>query len=163
MTTAIYPGAFDPVTRGHLDVVERAAGAFDHVILAVGSNPAKQHLFTLRERMALVKGEIAHLRNLEVCSFRGLIVDFARKRGVPLILRGVRSGRDLDYELHLAAANRLAGKVETILMAPRPEYACISAQFIKEIAAEGGDVSAMVTPAVETRLRAKLARKGRRK
>ena len=162
MSKAIYPGTFDPLTLGHLDVIKRAAGVFDELIIGVGNNPSKKALFTLRERLAMVRKETADLPNVQVESFRGLAVDFADAHGADVILRGVRSVADFEYELQMATANRASAGVETIFMTPTPEYEFVSARLIKELAAMGGDVSKLVTPAVEKKLRTKFARRGGR-
>ena len=162
MSKAIYPGTFDPVTLGHLDVITRASRIFDALIIGVGNNPAKKSLFTLQERVAMVRKETAHLPNVQVRSFRGLVVNFAKACGVSVILRGVRTVSDFEYELQMATANRASAGVETVFMTPTPEYEFVSARFIKELAAMGGDVGKLVTPAVEERLRRKFARKGGR-
>jgi len=159
MDKAIYPGTFDPVTLGHLDLIKRAADIFGALIVGVGENPAKKTLFTNRERMAMLRKETASLPNVTVMGFRGLLVDFAVRQGVSVVVRGVRSMSDFEYELQMAVANRQSADVETMFMSPSPEYACISARLIKELATEGGDVSAFVTPAVAKRLLAKLSRK----
>jgi len=163
MSRAIYPGTFDPITRGHLDVIERAGRVFEELIVAVGNNPSKRAGFALRERLAMVRVETAHLKNVKVCSFRGLVTDFARVQGVSVILRGVRTVSDFEYELHMAIANRASGGVETVFMTPTPECEFISARLIKEIASMGGDVGKLVTPAVEKRLKAKFQSKRRRR
>ena len=160
-TKAIYPGTFDPVTRGHLDVIERACRCFDELLVAVGNNPAKKSLFSLRERVAMLRHETARFANVKVCSFRGLLVDFARRQGVRVILRGVRSVSDFEYELQMAATNRSCGGVETVFMVPGAEHGLITAQLLKEIAREGGDVCSMVTPHVQAKLRARFKRRAR--
>jgi len=162
MSKAVYPGTFDPVTLGHVDVIERAAAIFDQLIIGVGDNPAKKALFTRRERLAMVRRETAHLPNVQVAGFRGLLVDFAAEQNVAVILRGVRTVSDFEYELQMAAANRAGAGVETVFMTPTPGHQFVSARLIKELAAMGGDVSKLVAPSVEKRLRAKFARKGGR-
>jgi pantetheine-phosphate adenylyltransferase len=157
MRTALYPGSFDPATIGHLDVIERASRIFDRLIVGVGDNPEKGCLFSLRERLAMMRREAAHLKNVEVKAFRGLVVDFARAEKVCAVLRGIRTLSDLEYEIQMAFANRSSAGVETLFIAPRPEHAFISARFIKEIARAGGRVEGMVSPAVHARLRARLA------
>ena len=157
MRTALYPGTFDPVTIGHLDVVERASRIFDRLIVGVGDNPGKACLFSLRERVAMMRREIGHLRNVEVKAFRGLMVDFAKAEKVSLVLRGIRTVSDLEYEIQMAFTNRSSAGVETVFIAPKPEHAFINARFIKEIARGGGRVGGMVSPAVEADLRARLA------
>ena len=160
MGKAIYPGTFDPVTLGHLDLIRRASGVFDTLIVGVGENPAKRTLFTNRERIAMLRKETASLPNVMVVGFKGLLVNFAVRQGVSVVVRGVRSMSDFEYELQMAVANRQSAGVETMFMSPSPEYACISARLIKELAAEGGDVSSFVTPPVARKLAAKLTRKG---
>ncbi len=159
MGKAIYPGTFDPVTLGHLDLIKRAAGVFDTLIVGVGENPAKKTLFTNTERVTMLRKETASLPNVTVAGFKGLLVDLAAREGVSILVRGVRSMSDFEYELQMAVANRQSAGVETLFMSPSPEYACVSARLIKELASEGGDVSAFISPAVARRLAAKLARK----
>ena len=160
MTKAIYPGTFDPVTRGHLDVIQRASEVFDALVVGVGNNPAKSCTFSLRERLAMLRAETRHLKNVTVKSFKGLVIHFAKAEGVAVILRGVRTVSDFDYELHMAFANRTSGGIETIFMTPTPECEFISGKLVKEIAAQGGDVSRLVSPAVEKKLKTKLKSKG---
>ena len=157
MRTALYPGTFDPVTIGHLDVVERASAIFDRLIVGVGDNPEKACLFSLQERLAMVRREVGHLRNVEVKAFRGLMVEFAKAEKVSVVLRGIRTVSDLEYEIQMAFTNRRSAGVETVFIAPTPEHAFINARFIKEIARGGGRVEGMVSPAVEAALRARLA------
>ena len=157
MSKAIYPGTFDPVTLGHLDVIERAARLFERVTVAIGNNPEKSCLFPLEERFGMMRQEVARLKNVEVLTFDGLMVDFARSQGTFVILRGIRTVSDLEYEIQMAFTNWCSGGVETLFIAPRPEYAFINARFIKEIAAGGGDVSRTVSPAVAARLRERFA------
>lgn len=162
MSKAIYPGTFDPVTLGHLDVIRRAARVFDELIVAVGNNPSKRTCFSLRSRLAMVRKETAGLKNVSACSFSGLVTDFAHAQGVSVLIRGVRTVTDFEYELQMAIANRAGGAVETVFMAPTPEHEFISARLIKEIAAMGGNVSKLVTPAVERALKQKFKSKGGR-
>ena len=157
MRTALYPGTFDPVTIGHRDVIERAGRIFDRLIVGVGDNPEKTCLFSLRERLAMVRREVGHLKGVEVKAFRGLMVDFAKAEKVSVVLRGIRTVSDLEYEIQMAFTNRSSAGVETVFIAPRPEHAFINARFIKEIARGGGRVGGMVSPAVEADLRARLA------
>jgi len=157
MRTALYPGTFDPMTIGHLDVVERAARIFDRLIVGVGDNPEKECLFSLQERLAMVRREVGRLRNVKVKAFRGLMVDFAKAQKVSVVLRGIRTVSDLEYEIQMAFTNRKSAGVETVFIAPKPEHAFINARFIKEIARGGGRVEGMVSPAVEAALRARLA------
>ncbi len=157
MKTIIYPGTFDPVTLGHLDVIARAARLFERVVVGVGDNPAKDALFTQKERVELIRQEAAHLPNVTVKGFNGLVVEFARAEQTTLILRGIRTVADLEYEVQMAFANRACAQVETLFIAPSPAFASVNARFIKEIAAMGGNVEGMVSPAVRDRL---LARYG---
>ena len=157
MRTALYPGTFDPVTIGHLDVVERAARIFDRLVVGVGDNPEKACVFSLRERLAMMRREVGHLPNVEVKAFRGLMVDFAKAEKVSVVLRGIRTVSDLEYEIQMAFTNRSSAGVETVFIAPKPEHAFINARFIKEIVRGGGRVDGMVSPAVEADLRARLA------
>ena len=161
MTQAIYPGTFDPVTRGHLDIIERSARLFDNLIVAVGDNPAKKPLFTLAERVAMLKRETGKLQRVEVRTFRGLLVRFAKQAKSNVIIRGIRNVGDFEYELQMSLTNHAAGGTETVFMVPRPELAFVRSQLIREIAAGGGDVSSMVTPEVEAALHARLT--GRRR
>ena len=165
MKTVIYPGTFDPVTLGHLDVIARAARLFDRVVVGVGDNPAKDSLFTRAERMEMVRQETQSMPNVAVKGFSGLVGDFARAEGAPLVLRGIRTAGDLEYEVQMAFANRVSAQIETIFIAPSPALAHLNARFIKEIAAMGGNVEGMVSPAVSDRLlaRCKRARRGSRK
>jgi pantetheine-phosphate adenylyltransferase len=156
MRSALYPGTFDPVTIGHLDVVERAGRIFDRLIVGVGDNPEKACVFSLAERLRMMRREVAHLKNVEVKPFRGLMADFAKAEKVSVVLRGIRTVSDLEYEIQVAFTNRSSAGIETIFIAPRPEHAFINARFIKEIARGGGRVGGMVSPAVEAALRARL-------
>ena len=154
MSKAIYPGTFDPVTRGHLDIIRRAAALFDSLVIGVGNNPAKTAAFSLRDRATMVRNETRGLANVTIKTFSRLVTDFARREAASLILRGVRTVSDFEYELQMAIANRASGNIETVFMAPSPEFEFISGRLIKEIAAMGGDVSKLVTPAVEKKLKA---------
>lgn len=154
MVTAIYPGTFDPITNGHSDLVARAAGIFDKVLVAVAENRDKRPLLPLSERVELTSRVLAGLANVEVIGFANLLVDCARQHGARVILRGLRAVSDFEYEFQLAAMNRrLAGeKIETIFLTPAEQYAFVSSSMIKEVARLGGDISAFVPPLVERRL-----------
>ena len=156
MRTVIYPGSFDPVTNGHLDVAQRAAKLFDRVIVAVASSEAKQPLLSLEERVALVRSSTAALANVEVDVFEGLLVSYFERRGAQAVLRGLLAVSDFEFEFQLALMNRkMSGQFETILMMPKDTYTFLSSSMVKEIARLGGDVS----PFVPTSVLAALARK----
>jgi pantetheine-phosphate adenylyltransferase len=158
---ALYPGSFDPPTRGHLDVIERAAKLFDHVTVGVVANPAKSPIFSPAERVDLIRREIRRLGNVDVVAFSGLTVALAARLGARWLVRGLRSSADLDGELAMAHTNRAASAppVETVLVPARPEVSFISATFVREIASGGGRVDDLVTPDVASALRRKLARR----
>ena len=158
MRTVIYPGSFDPLTNGHLDLVERAARLFDRVIVAVAENESKHPLFTLEERRGLVDRSIRHLKNVETDTFSNLLVQYVEKRGGNAILRGLRAVSDFEFEFQLALTNRkLNERVETIFMMPRDTYTFLSSRVVKEIARLGGDVSAFVPPHVRKALASKFS------
>ena len=164
MRTAIYPGSFDPLTNGHLDVVQRAAKLFDRVIIAVAKNDSKNPLFSLRERRGLAAKCVKHLPNVEVDSFDGLLVDYVEARSAQAIIRGLRAVSDFEFEFQLALMNRkLNERVETIFMMPKDTYTFLSSRIVKEIARLGGNVSAFVPTVVETALTARLRGNKRRK
>ena len=157
MRTAIYPGSFDPITNGHLDLVHRATKLFDRVIVAVAINEGKKPLFTLEERTALVKESLGDSTKVEVDSFDGLLVNYVDKQGGQAIIRGLRAVSDFEFEFQLALMNRkLNGEVETIFMMPKDTYTFLSSRIVKEIARLGGDVSAFVPEPVKRALAAKL-------
>jgi pantetheine-phosphate adenylyltransferase len=158
MRTAIYPGSFDPITNGHLDVVQRATKLFDRVVVAVASNESKHPLFTLEERLALVRQSIIGTPNVEADAFDGLLVDYVRQRAAQAVLRGLRAVSDFEFEFQLALMNRsLNDNFETIFMMPKDTYTFLSSRIVKEIARLGGDVSAFVPEYVREALRVKLA------
>ncbi len=164
MRTAIYPGSFDPLTNGHLDVVQRAAKLFDRVTIAVAKNDSKNPLFSLRERRGLAAKCVKHLPNVEVDSFDGLLVDYVEARSAQAIIRGLRAVSDFEFEFQLALMNRkLNERVETIFMMPKDTYTFLSSRIVKEIARLGGNVSAFVPTVVETALTARLLGNKRRK
>jgi len=157
MRTAIYPGSFDPLTNGHLDVIQRAAKLFDRVIVAVAKNDSKRPLFTLAERLALVKTAVSHLPHVEADSFAGLLIEYALARKAQAVVRGLRAVSDFEFEFQLALMNRkLNEKVETIFMMPKDTYTFLSSRIVKEIARLGGDVNAFVPPHVQAALIRKL-------
>ena len=158
MRTAIYPGSFDPLTNGHLDVVQRAAKLFDRVVVAVAKNEGKNPLFTLNERLALVKKAIAHLPNVEADSFDGLLVEYVVSRQAQAIVRGLRAISDFEFEFQLALMNRkLNENIETIFMMPKDTYTFLSSRIVKEIARLGGDVGGFVPVPVQTALARKFS------
>ena len=157
MRTAIYPGSFDPLTNGHLDVIERAIKLFDRVVVAVARNESKQPLFTFEERLEMVRRSIRHVPNAEADSFDSLLVDYVERRSAQAIVRGLRAVSDFEFEFQLALMNRkLNERVETIFMMPKDTYTFLSSRMIKEIARLGGDVTAFVPEHVRTALAAKL-------
>jgi pantetheine-phosphate adenylyltransferase len=157
MRIAICPGSFDPLTNGHLDVIQRATKLFDRVVVAVAHNEAKQPLFTLDERMQLVSDSIKHLPMVEVDAFDCLLVDFAERRGAQAIIRGLRAVSDFEFEFQLALMNRnMNERVETIFMMPKDTYTYLSSRMIKEIARLGGDVRAFVPSHIKRALEEKF-------
>lgn len=157
MRTAIYPGSFDPLTNGHLDVVQRAAKLFDRVIVAVAENESKHPLFTLEERVSLVQQAVAKLPNVKAHSFGGLLVDYVAEQKAQAIVRGLRAVSDFEFEFQLALMNRkLDESIETIFMMPKDTYTFLSSRIVKEIARLGGDVRQFVPPNVQVALKKKL-------
>jgi len=154
---AIYPGSFDPVTNGHLDLIARAAMIFDKVVVAVTRNPEKDALFAVKERVEMLEAVTFDWKNVEVEVFEGLLVDFARSRGAGVILRGIRAVSDYEYELQMAMMNRkLESQIETVFMLPAEAYSFVSSRLVKELARLGGPVKGFVPALVEQRLRAKV-------
>lgn len=145
---AVCPGSFDPVTNGHLDVFERAAKQFDELTIAVFVNVSKQSMFSLEERVQLLRDVTAHIPNVRVDSFTGLVVDFCRTHEIPVIVRGLRAVTDFEYELQLAQANYGLAEVETMFVSTSPAFGYISSSLVKEIARHGGDISGFVPDAV---------------
>tara|TARA_B100000029_G_scaffold250212_1_gene247184 strand:- start:620 stop:1114 length:495 start_codon:yes stop_codon:yes gene_type:complete len=159
MVTAIYPGTFDPVTLGHVDISARASLLFDKVIVAVYSTPSKNLLFTTDERVDLFKQSVTHLSNVEVIEFEGLVVRFAQEVGAAVIVRGLRSGSDFEYEFEMAFMNRrLAPNVDMVSFMTSQEYMFISSSLLKEVALLNGDVTDMVTPQVAEAVYAKYGK-----
>lgn len=151
--TAIYPGTFDPITHGHTDLVGRAAHLFDKVIVAIAADPPKTPMLSLDERVGLARAALAGAERVEVCDFRGLLVNFAAQCGAQVILRGLRAVSDFEHEFQLAGMNRkLAPRVETLFLMPAEHYAYISSSLVREIAALGGDISDFVHPEVKAAL-----------
>ncbi|MGD6736561.1 pantetheine-phosphate adenylyltransferase [Photobacterium leiognathi] len=148
-TRVIYPGTFDPITNGHLDLIERAAAMFDHVIVGVAFNPSKKPLFDLNERVELAGKITKHLDNVEIVGFSGLLVDFAKEHNANILVRGLRAVSDFEYEFQLANMNRrLMPELETVFLTPAEENSFISSTIVKEVALHKGDVSQFVDPLI---------------
>jgi pantetheine-phosphate adenylyltransferase len=153
---AVYPGVFDPVTLGHLDIIRRGTTLFERLIVAVASNPDKTPLFTTEERTALLRDAVNDLKNVAVDFYEGLTVEFVRRHGASVILRGLRQHSDFEYEYQLALTNRTIAEVETVFVMADEKVAYISSRLVREVASLGGDVSKLVPPNVAKALRAKL-------
>src|SRR5438552_3639222 len=159
MRRAIYPGSFDPVTNGHLDVIERARKLFDEVVVAVAHNDEKQPLFPLKERLDLLRKTAGKIDNVRIAEFKGLLVEFARAEKAGAVIRGLRAVSDFEFEFQMALMNRkLDADVETIFLMPKEEYTYLSSRLVKEIARLGGDVSSFVPAAVAHTLSRKFKR-----
>jgi pantetheine-phosphate adenylyltransferase len=156
MSGAVCPGSFDPVTLGHVDILERAAAQFDEVVAAVLTNPAKKSMFSLDERIEMLQESTAHLPNLHVEAGQGLVVDFVRARGLTAIVKGLRTGTDFEYELQMAQMNKHIAGVDTFFVATTPRYSFVSSSLAKEVASMGGDVSDLLPEPVNRRLAEKL-------
>jgi len=164
MRRAIYPGSFDPVTNGHLDVIERARKLFDEVVVAVAHNDEKQPLFSLKERLDLLRETAGKINNVRIADFDGLLVEFARAERAGAVIRGLRAVSDFEFEFQMALMNRkLETAVETIFLMPKEEYTYLSSRIVKEIARLGGNVSAFVPAPVATALKNKLQKHVSRK
>jgi len=153
LATALCPGSFDPVTLGHVDIIERSSRHFDEVIVAVIRNPQKsQSLFSLEERQELLKDALAHLSNIRIEFFKGLLVEFAKEHGAQAIVKGLRAVSDFDYELQMAQMNQRLSGIDTLFLSTSPQHSFLSSSLVKEVARFGGDVSGMVPPLVNERL-----------
>lgn len=160
MKIAIYPGTFDPITLGHYDLIVRASKLFDKLIVLVGENSAKHPLFSVQERVDLIKESILDLTNVEVVSNSGLTVEYARQRGAKILVRGVRAFSDFEYELQMALMNRqLAGEIETVFLMPKNEYSYINSSLIKGVSSFGVDMEKFVPRNVAIKLKEKLGNK----
>jgi pantetheine-phosphate adenylyltransferase len=157
MTGAVCPGSFDPVTEGHLDVITRAAAQFDEIIVTVMINKSKRGLFTVDERIELLKEATGHLGNVRVSSWHGLLVDYARQEGFTAIVKGLRGANDFDYELQMAQMNQKLSGVDTLFIPANPTYSFLSSSLVKEVAMFGGDVEDMVPANVHGRLLERIA------
>jgi len=153
MTKVVCPGSFDPVTNGHLDIIERASHLFDDVTVAVLVNETKRGLFSMEERLEMLTEETARFDNVTVDTFQGLLVDFCTERGIAAIVKGLRAVSDFDYELQMAQMNGSMTDVDTLFIPTSPEYCFLASSLVKEVAKHGGDVSALVPPAVLKRLK----------
>lgn len=157
MVSALYPGSFDPVTYGHLDLVARALPLFDHLTVAVARNSSKVPTFTFEERVELLREALPKDARLSITGFSGLVVDFCRQHRIGAVLRGLRTVSDFEYEYQMALTNRqLAPDIETVFVMPSAQYSYVSSSLIREIVRNGGDVAAFLPPAVERRLRTRL-------
>lgn len=158
MKTVIYPGTFDPITNGHIDLVERAAKLFDHVVLAIAYSEKKSPLFSLEERIVLCEQSLTHLENIEVCGFSNLLIDFAKSKGSHCVLRGLRAVADFEYEFQLANMNRaMFPEFESVFLTPSEHLSYISSSLVREIAALSGDIAPFVPAPVFNALRNKFA------
>jgi pantetheine-phosphate adenylyltransferase len=156
---AIYPGSFDPLTLGHLDLIERASHIFEEVIVAVGVNSRKKTFFSTDERIAMVKASVKGFKNVKVDAFDGLLVNYARAKGIHVLLRGSRAFSDFEYEFQMALANRkMASEIEMIFLMPKETFSYISSSTVREIAERGGDVTPFVPPAVKRLVEKKMKR-----
>jgi pantetheine-phosphate adenylyltransferase len=154
---ALYPGTFDPPTNGHVDLIQRGAKLFDHLTVAVLNNPGKDPLFTVEERVEMLREVTAGIGNVSVATFDGLMVEFARQQGATAVLRGIRAISDYEHEFQMALMNRrLAPEVETVFLQPAGRYSFVSSRMVKEVFSFGGDVSGLVPPNVLKRLRARI-------
>ena len=159
VTTAIYAGSFDPITRGHEDLIRRSCEFVDHLVVAVAVNSSKKALFTTEERVEMIRAATSRNKRVEVTQFEGLLVNFAKKIGAKLNIRGLRAVSDFEYEFQMAGMNRkLYPDVETLFLTPAEQYMFISATMVREIASLGGDVSPFVNPTVIPRMKSRLGR-----
>jgi pantetheine-phosphate adenylyltransferase len=157
-TRAVYPGTFDPITRGHEDIVRRAASIFEHVVVAIAANPNKTPTFAVEQRVEMARGVLADLPNVEVLGYKGLTVQFARTHDISVIVRGLRAVSDFEFEFQLANMGRhLQPDIETVFMVPKEKFTFISSTLVREIATLGGDISAFVHPIVEQAFKQRLS------
>ena len=159
MKTAVYPGSFDPVTNGHIDVIERALKIFDKVIVTVGDNPGKKPTFTTEERMEMLKESTKHLKNIEIGSFSGLLLDFVKSKNSKIIIRGLRAVSDFEFEFQRALLNRVVnGDIETVFIMTKEDYVYLNSSIVKEMAMFNGKVNGLVPKIVEERLKEKFSK-----
>ena len=156
---ALYPGTFDPPTNGHVDLIQRGSKLFEHLTVAILKNPVKNPLFTVEERVEMLRESTSALGNVSVATFDGLMVDFARMQGATAVLRGIRAISDYEHEFQMALMNRrLAPEIETVFLQPAGRYSFVSSRMVKEVFSFGGDVSGLVPPNVLKRLRARISK-----
>lgn len=157
MKTAIYPGSFDPVTNGHLDIIERSSKVFDYLIVGLLNNPKKNYLFDLEERIFMLREATKHLKNVEIDAFDGLLVDYAKLRDAKVLIKGLRAISDFEYEFQMALMNRkLSSEIETLFMMTNQQYSYLSSSIVKEVAAFGGNIDQFVPPVVAKMLHEKF-------
>lgn len=162
MSVAVYPGSFDPITNGHLDIISRGRDLFDRIVIAILRNPDKDPLFPLEERVDILRSVVGRWSNVEVVSFDGLLVEFARAQGAQVIVRGLRALSDFEYEFQMTLMNqRLEPGIQTVFMMPSEAYSYVSSRLVKEVARLGGDVTGLVPPEVISRLKRRFAAPGR--
>lgn len=161
--TAVYPGTFDPITLGHLDIIQRGARMCDKLVIGVTTNPSKEPMFTVEERLAMVEREVADLPNVSVTQFDSLLMDFAEDQGAAMILRGLRAVADFEYEYQMAGMNQqLNDRIETVFLMADVSLQPIASRLVKEIARYGGDINKFVTPAVAADVAARIGHKGKK-
>lgn len=161
MKTAVYPGSFDPVTNGHIDVIERALKIFDRVIVAVGDNPEKKPLFTTKERIGMLKESTKHLKNIEIDSFSGLLIDYVKRKNSKIIIRGLRAISDFEFEFQRALLNRVVdNEIETVFIMTKEHYVYLNSSIVKEMAMFGGNLNDLIPRIVEKKLKEKFSGKG---
>lgn len=159
MKVSIYPGSFDPITNGHIDIIERAAKLSDKLIVAVLNNPEKKALFSVNERVDMIKDAVKNIKNVEVDSFEGLTVDYCKKKNASIMIRGLRAVTDFEYELQLAHTNReLNNEVDTVFLLADMNYSYLSSSAVKQVSEYGGDISKFVSPLVELKLKEKYSK-----
>ncbi|SNR73403.1 Phosphopantetheine adenylyltransferase [Haloechinothrix alba] len=156
MISVVCPGSYDPVTNGHVDIIERCSQLFDEVVVSVLINKSKKGLFSIEERMEMIREVCAHLPNVRVDSWHGLLVDYCRANGIPAIAKGLRAVSDFDYELQMSQMNQRLSGVETLFISTNPEYSFLSSSLVKEIATYHGDVSHLVPQSIGRRLTARV-------
>jgi pantetheine-phosphate adenylyltransferase len=156
---ALYPGTFDPPTNGHIDLIQRGAKLFDHLIVSILNNPGKDPLFTVEERAEMLRESTTGMSNVSVATFDGLMIDFARQQGATAVLRGIRAISDYEYEFQMALMNRrLAPEIETVFLQPAGRYSFVSSRMLKEVFSFGGDVSGLLPPNVLKRLQSRIGK-----